>query len=153
MYVKSGIDGKPIINLSSNGIIEPIGNDDASIPNIDSMTITVDNVNDLQENVIIIGKVNSNPRLSEFNNIRGELSKSLQMQISNKANTRSLRVVIWNVDETKIPKVFNVGINVRLIGPGSSPVIRNMAMEILKSMVTKERLRNFLDPEKSKLFL
>jgi hypothetical protein len=112
-HVKSGIDGKPIINLSSNGIIEPIGNDDASIPNIDSMTITVDNVNDLRENVIIIGKVNSNPRLSEFNNIRGELSKSLQMQISNEANTRSLRVVIWNVDERKIPKVFNVGSNVR----------------------------------------
>ena len=138
-HVKSGIDGKPIINLSSNGIIEPIGNDDASIPNIDSMTITVDNVNDLRENVIIIGKVNSNPRLSEFNNIRGELSKSLQMQISNEANTRSLRVVIWNVDERKIPKVFNVGINVRLIGTRISPVIRNMAMEILKFMATKER--------------
>jgi ssDNA-binding replication factor A large subunit len=120
-HVKSGIDGKPIINLSSNGIIEPIGHDDGSIPNIDSMTITVDNVKDFQENVIIIGKVNSNPRLSEFNNIRGELSKSLQMQISNEANTRSLRVVIWNVDERRIPKVFNIGSNVRLIGVRIKP--------------------------------
>lgn len=120
-YVKSGIDGKPIINFGSNGIIEPIGDDDSSIPNIDSMTITVDNVKEVQENIIIRGKVNSNPRLSEFNNIRGERSKSLQMQISNETNTRSLRVVIWNVDERRIPKVFNVGINVRLIGVRIKP--------------------------------
>ncbi len=120
-YIKSGLDGKPIISLGSNGKIEPVGNDDGSIPNIDSMTITVNDVKESQDNVIIIGSIESNPRISEFNNIRGEPSKSLQMQISNETRTRSLRVVIWNVDDKKIPKVFNTGASVRLIGVRVKP--------------------------------
>ena len=120
-YIKSGLDGKPIISLGSNGNIEPVGNDDGSIPNIDSMTITVNDVKESQDNVIIIGSIESNPRISEFNNIRGEPSKSLQMQISNETRTRSLRVVIWNVDDKKIPKVFNTGASVRLIGVRVKP--------------------------------
>jgi ssDNA-binding replication factor A large subunit len=120
-YIKSGLDGKPIINLGSNGNIEPVGNDDGSIPNIDSMTITVNDVKESQDNVIIMGSIESNPRISEFNNIRGEPSKSLQMQISNETSTRSLRVVIWNVDDKKIPKVFNTGASVRLIGVRVKP--------------------------------
>jgi replication factor A1 len=120
-YIKSGLDGKPIISLGSNGNIEPVGNDDGSIPNIDSMTITVNDVKESQDNVIIIGSIESNPRISEFNNIRGEPSKSLQMQISNETSTRSLRVVIWNVDDKKIPKVFNTGASVRLIGVRVKP--------------------------------
>lgn len=120
-YIKSGLDGKPIISLGSNGNIEPVGNDDGSIPNIDSMTITVNDVKESQDNVIIIGSIESNPRISEFNNIRGEPSKSLQMQISNETSTRSLRVVIWNVDDKKIPKVFNTGASVRLIGVRIKP--------------------------------
>ena len=67
------------------------------------------NVKELQDNAIIIGSIDSNPRISEFNNVRGELIKSLQMQISNETSTGSLRVVIWNVDDKKIPKVFNAG--------------------------------------------
>jgi len=120
-YVKSGLDSKPIINLGSNGNIEPVDSDDHSIPNIDSMTITVDDVKESQDNMIIIGNINSNPRISEFNNIRGELSKSLQMQISNQTGTRSLRVIIWNVDDRKIPRVFNIGASVRLIGVRIKP--------------------------------
>src|SRR5918912_234730 len=77
-YVKSGLDGKPTISLGSNGIIELISNDDSSIPNIDSKTITVDDVKEQQENVIITGNIDSNPRISEFIGIRGEKSKSLQ---------------------------------------------------------------------------
>jgi len=120
-YVKSGLDGKPIISLGSNGNIEPVGNDDGSIPNIDSMTIKIDDVKELQDNAIIIGSIDSNPRISEFNNVRGELIKSLQMQISNETSTRSLRVVIWNVDDKKIPKVFDTGASVRLIGVRIKP--------------------------------
>jgi ssDNA-binding replication factor A large subunit len=115
-YVKSGPDGKPIISLGSNGTIDRVSNDDNYIPSIDSKAITVDDVKEPQDNVIITGQVNSNPRISEFNNIRGNLGKSLQMQISNNANSRSLRVIIWNIDETRIPNVFNTGIQVTLLG-------------------------------------
>jgi len=124
-YVKSGLDGKPIISLGSNGSIELVNNnnedDSNSIPTIDSMTLTVDDVKDPQENVIITGNVDSNPRISGFNNIRGQAGKALQMQISNEARTRSLRVIIWNIDENRIPKIFNTGVNVRLLGVRIKP--------------------------------
>lgn len=120
-YVKSGPDGKPIISLGSNGTIDRVSNDDNYIPSIDSKAITVDDVKEPQDNVIITGQVNSNPRISEFNNIRGNLGKSLQMQISNIANSRSLRVIIWNIDETRIPNVFNTGIQVTLLGVRIKP--------------------------------
>ena len=123
-YVKSGLDGKPIISLGSNGSIELVDNNDDDsnlIPTIDSMTITVDDVKDPQENIIITGNVDSNPRISGFNNIRGQSGKALQMQISNEARTRSLRVIIWNVDENRIPRIFNSGANVRLLGVRIKP--------------------------------
>ncbi len=115
-YVKSGLDGKPTINLGSNGIIEKLSDDNSPIPNIDTKVITVDDVRELQDNVVIVGKVKSNPRISEFTNIRGQQNKSLQMQISNEDGSRTLRVVIWNVEEERIPKVFNTGARVKLIG-------------------------------------
>jgi replication factor A1 len=120
-YVKSGLDGKPIISLGSNGIIDRVSNDDNYIPSIDSKAITVDDVKEPQDNVIITGQVNSNPRISEFNNIRGNLGKSLQMQISNNTNSRSLRVIIWNIDETRIPNVINIGIQITLLGVRIKP--------------------------------
>jgi ssDNA-binding replication factor A large subunit len=116
-YVKSGLDGKPTINLGSNGIIEKLSDDDNSpIPNIDTKVTTVDEVREPQDNVVIVGKVKSNPRISEFTNIRGQQNKSLQMQITNEDGSRTLRVVIWNVEEERIPKVFNTGARVKLIG-------------------------------------
>jgi replication factor A1 len=38
------------------------------------------------------------------------------MQISNEDGSRTLRVVIWNVEEERIPKVFNTGARVKFIG-------------------------------------
>ena len=115
-YVKSGLDGKPTINLGSNGIIEKLSDDNSPIPNIDTKVTTVDEVREPQDNVVIVGKVKSNPRISEFTNIRGQQNKSLQMQISNEDGSRTLRVVIWNVEEERIPKVFNTGARVKFIG-------------------------------------
>ena len=114
-YVRAGLDGKPIINLGSYSAIEAV-NDDSAIPTIDSLTISVDGINGTLDSAIISGTVNSNPRINDFVNTRGEASKSLQLQISNEENTRSLRAVIWNINESKMPKVFRTGAKVRLIG-------------------------------------
>jgi ssDNA-binding replication factor A large subunit len=114
-YVRSGLDGKPVINLGNYSAIETAP-DDSSIPTIDSLTITVDAINSLQDNAVISGTVNSNPRVIDFVNARGEASKSLQLQLSNEAGTRSLRAVIWNVDESRVPKVFRTGSKMHLIG-------------------------------------
>lgn len=115
-YIRSGLDGKPIVTLSSEGTIEPMPQQEDAIPSIESITIPVDNVDQIRDSVVISGKVNSVPRISEFNNSRGEVTKSLQMQISNTDNTRSMRVIIWNIDEEKIPRIFNIGMSVRLLG-------------------------------------
>jgi replication factor A1 len=114
-YVRAGLDGKPIINLGSYSAIEAV-NEDSAIPTIDSLTISVDSINGTLDSAIISGSVNSNPRINDFINTRGETSKSLQLQISNEENTRSLRAVIWNINESKMPKVFRTGAKVRLIG-------------------------------------
>jgi ssDNA-binding replication factor A large subunit len=115
-YVKSGFDGKPVINLSSSSQIESLEEENASIPGIDSITIKVDDVHEKRQNVVITGFVGSSPRISQYENPRGEATKLLQMQLSNETKTRNVRTVIWNVDESKIPKIFDMDAKVRLIG-------------------------------------
>jgi len=115
-YVKSGFDGRPVINLSSGSQIETLEKENASIPDIDSITIKVDEVREPRENVVITGFVGSNPRISQYDNPRGEATKLLQLQLSNETKTRNIRTVIWNVDESKIPKIFDTDAKVRLIG-------------------------------------
>jgi len=114
-YVRAGLDGKPVINLGSYSAIETVS-DDSAIPTIDSLTISLEDINGIQDSAVVSGTVNSNPRITDFVNPRGEASKVLQLQISNESNTRSLRAVIWNVDESRMPKVFKTGAKVRMIG-------------------------------------
>ncbi len=114
-YVRAGLDGKPIINLGSYGVMEKI-QDDNAIPSIESLVISVDDVRDPADSVAISGIVNVNPRISDFLNARGEMSKSLQLQISNDAGTRSLRAIIWNIEEARLPKVFRTGSKATVVG-------------------------------------
>jgi replication factor A1 len=114
-YVRAGLDGKPIINLGSYSAIESM-RDDSALPDIESLVISIDDVHQTVESAAISGVVNANPRVTDFINARGEASKLLQLQLSNEAGSRTLRAVIWNVDESKLPKVFGTGAKVRLIG-------------------------------------
>jgi ssDNA-binding replication factor A large subunit len=115
-YVRAGLDGKPILNLGSYSALEVIKDDPGQIPGLDSIAVGIDDVKETQDSAVVSGIVNSNPRISEFVNQRGEASKSLQLQMSNEANTRTLRAVIWNVDESRVPKVFKTGSKARLVG-------------------------------------
>lgn len=114
-YVKSGLDNKPVLNIGIKGSIK-LSEENSEIPTIDSCAMKVNEINQALDNVIIDGIVNSNPRISQFNNFRNELSKSLQFQLIDENNNKTMRVIIWNIDETKIPKILKVGTNVRLIG-------------------------------------
>jgi ssDNA-binding replication factor A large subunit len=114
-YVRAGLDGKPVINLGSYSAIETM-RDDLGIPSIDSLDSTIDSVTGPQDSMVITGTISGNPRVSDFVNPRGEASRSLQLQVSNDTGTRSLRTVIWNVDESRLPKVFKTGAKVRMIG-------------------------------------
>lgn len=114
-YVRAGLDGKPIINLGSYSAIESM-RDDSTLPDIESLVISIDDVRETIDSAVISGVVNANPRVTDFINARGEASKLLQLQLSNEAGSRTLRAVIWNVDESKLPKVFGTGAKVRLVG-------------------------------------
>jgi hypothetical protein len=132
-YVKSGLDGKPIIHLSSNSTIDAIEQTENTIPSVEAKAITIDDVTEPQENVVIIGNLDSSPRISNFNNPRGESSRALQMELSNDSNTRTLRVVIWNIQEDHLPKVFTIGTKMRLVGTKikmASPQFGNGDLEI-----------------------
>lgn len=115
-YVKSGLDGKPFINVGMDCQLEKTKEAPTEIPDLSAMTRTVENVDSPADNIIIEGYVRSNPRMSDYRDSRGNMSKSLQLQLFNEDGTKSLRTIIWNVSETRLPKVFKIGSKIRLIG-------------------------------------
>ena len=115
-YVKSALNGKPIINIGEGGNITPYQGNDDSIPDIDGITSNIDNIRSEKENVVVSGLISSIPRIIEFTDSRGEQKKSLQTMLSNDTGDRKLRVALWNIDEDSLPKFFQMGIPVRIIG-------------------------------------
>ena len=115
-YIKSGLDGKPVVNLGESSNIELESENRESIPNLESIKLDVDKVTTEQEHVVIDGVIKSAPRIVEFSDPRGEVKKSLQTILSNGDSTRNLRVAIWNVSENNIPRILNVNSRVRIIG-------------------------------------
>ncbi|TVP39623.1 hypothetical protein [Candidatus Nitrosocosmicus arcticus] len=115
--VKAGMDNKPIINLSSNGSIEIIlEGGKYQIPLLSEITQTIDDLNIPKENMVISGRITSDPRISAFTNSRGERAKSLHIELSNDNETRKIRSIIWNINEEKVPKSLTIGSKITLIG-------------------------------------
>ncbi|HEX5519964.1 MAG TPA: hypothetical protein VFX18_05945 [Candidatus Nitrosocosmicus sp.] len=115
--VKSGMDGKPIINLSGGANIEIITDEKKhNIPSIDEITTSVEKLDVPKDNIVISGNISSNPRISEFTNIRGEHSKSLHFEMTNEDNSRQIRTIIWNITDEKIPKSLTSDLKIRLVG-------------------------------------
>ena len=119
-YTKSGLDNKAIINLGSKGIIEKSSsstNDDTlEIPSLDAISKTVDEIKEPVDNIIVTGVLSSNPRVSRYVNFRNEQGKSLHIPLSNEDGTKTIRSIIWNINEDKIPEIFTQGSKVKLIG-------------------------------------
>jgi replication factor A1 len=122
-YTKSGFDNKPFINLGSKGIIEKSGSntdndyeDNLEIPSIDSIAKTVDDIKEPIDNIIVTGVISSNPRVSRYVNFRNEPGKSLHISLSNEEESKTLRAIIWNINEDRIPDIFTTGSKVKLIG-------------------------------------
>ena len=115
-YVKSALNGKPIINIGEGGDIITYSGNDTTIPDLDGITSNVDTVRSEKENAVISGIVSSIPRIIEFSDSRGERKKSLQTMLSNETGDRKLRVALWNIDEDNLPKFFQVNLPIRIIG-------------------------------------
>ena len=122
-YAKSGLDNKPIINLGAKGLIEKSSdsnnNNDANnldIPSLDSLSKTIDEIKEPIDNIVVTGILSSNPRVSRYVNFRNEQGKSLHIPLSNEEGTKTIRSIIWNINEDKIPGIFTQGSKVKLIG-------------------------------------
>ena len=119
-YTKSGLDNKAIINLGSKGIIEKssssTNDDNLEIPSLDAISKTVDEIKEPVDNIIVTGVLSSNPRVSRYVNFRNEQGKSLHIPLSNEDGTKTVRSIIWNINEDKIPEIFTQGSKVKLIG-------------------------------------
>jgi replication factor A1 len=114
-YVKSGLDGKPVVNLGEFSSIEK-NDEESSIPNLDSIGLSIDQVTTEQDHIVISGILKSNPRIMEFSDSRGAVKKSLQAMLSNDDSSRSLRLAIWNVTESNIPRILKLNSNIRIVG-------------------------------------
>jgi ssDNA-binding replication factor A large subunit len=115
-YVKSALNGKPIINIAEGGNIYPYEGNETSIPDLDGITSNIDSVRAEKENAVVSGLISSIPRIIEFSDSRGERKKSLQTMLSNESGDRKLRVALWNVDEDSLPRFFQVNFPIRIIG-------------------------------------
>lgn len=115
-YVKSGLDGKPVLNIGDMSTIEVIKEESMDIPSLDHFARDLSQISSQTDNVVILGKISSSPRMVEYKNIRGQDSKALQLNVSNEEGTKTLRTIIWNIDESRLPKILTVGSNIRLVG-------------------------------------
>jgi ssDNA-binding replication factor A large subunit len=115
-YVKSGLDGKPVLNVGDMSTIEVIKEGIMDIPTLDHFACDISKISGQTDNVIICGKISSSPRMVEYKNIRGQDSKALQLNVSNPEGTKTMRTIIWNIDESRLPKILAVGSNINLVG-------------------------------------
>jgi ssDNA-binding replication factor A large subunit len=115
-YVKSGLDGKPVLNVGDMSTIEVIKEGNTDVPTLDHFACDISEISGPTDNVVIFGKISSSPRIVEYKNTRGQDSKALQLNVSDEEGTKSLRTIIWNIDESRIPKVLAVGSKIDLVG-------------------------------------
>jgi len=113
-YVKSDMTGTPIINVGSGSSLETTETR-SNIPTLDSITEDVSTIKENQQNLVVTGTLDGNVRLSEFTNFKGKPGKALHLLLKGKDGA-IMRVVLWNADESSLPKMITQGAKTRLIG-------------------------------------
>lgn len=115
-YVKSGLDGKPVLNVGDMSTIEVIKEGNMDIPSLDHFARDLSKISSQADNVVIFGKISSSPRIVEYKNVRGQEGRALHLNVSNEEGTKTMRTIIWNIDESRLPKILTVGSNIKLVG-------------------------------------
>lgn len=147
--VKSGMDNKPIVNLGSNGSIDLVVDDNKyQVPTLPEITESIDDLSVPKENLVVIGKISSDPRISEFTNSRGERAKSLHLELVNEDNTRKIRSVIWNINEENVPKSLTTNSRIKLIGVKTKIGNPNFGNGDLEIHGDEGTILEFVDQEK-----
>ena len=103
------------VNISRKQLAEQTFVSEKVIRDIEELVMDTSEIMGSEDNIIVTGVVNTDPRVSSFNNFRGEVSKVMHMQITG-SDGKTFRVVIWNIDEERVPKVMNINAKIKLIG-------------------------------------
>lgn len=125
-YVKSDLKGNPIINVGSGSSVEP-NNTQSKIPSLDDITDNVSNVKENQQNLVVSGILDGSIRTTEFTNFKGERGTAMQLRLKGNDGT-IVRAVLWNKDESTVPKVVTPGAKARLIGVNTK--VGQMGLEL-----------------------
>ncbi len=113
-YVKSDLNGQLTINVGSGSTIERTSTE-SKIPSIDSLTRDVSETKEGDNNIVVSGMIDGGINFSEFTNFRGAPGTALRFRLKGK-DGRSMRVVLWNKNNSEIPKMIPAGTQARLLG-------------------------------------
>ncbi|KFM22247.1 OB-fold tRNA-helicase-type nucleic acid binding-protein [Marine Group I thaumarchaeote SCGC AAA799-B03] len=113
-YVKSDLDGSPTINIGSGSNVET-ADSVSEIPTIDTITRDVNELQEGQKDLVVLGEIDGVISGMEFTNSRGIPGKALRMRLKGKDGS-GMRVVLWGKDESSIPNMISQSAKVRLLG-------------------------------------
>jgi replication factor A1 len=113
-YVKSDLNGQLTINIGSGSTIER-ASAESDIPSIDSLTKDVSEIKEGQNNIVVSGIIDGGINFSEFTNFRGAPGTALRFRLKGN-DGRSVRIVLWNKNDSEIPKMIPASTKARLVG-------------------------------------
>jgi len=113
-YVKSDLTGTPTLNIGNYSDIET-SNETSEIPQIDSISKDISQVQDGDRDLVIKGEIDGLITTLEFTNSRGLPGKALRMSLKGNQGS-NMRVVLWGKDEKDIPNMISKSAKVRLLG-------------------------------------
>ena len=113
-YVKADIDGSPTINVGTGASIETTDSE-SDIPSIDKIVKDVNDVNEGEKNIVIVGTNDGEIREIRFTTVKGREGKALKMRLKGKQGI-TMNVIIWGKDESDIPNVIAKDAKIELLG-------------------------------------
>jgi replication factor A1 len=152
-YVKSGLDGKPILHIGNKGEILKNNRIDEnhSIPSIDKLAKDVSLIKKPESNLVLNGIVYSYPRLSNFIRKDGRSGELFYFFLNSTLGRTSIRVSIWNnisVSKMKIEPnsvVRLIGFKSRMSSDGSIEIHGNEGAVIQIISTSKDQNEVYLD--------
>lgn len=115
-YVKAGLDGRPVLHLSSKGSIEVVNDQELikNFPSIEEVTKDVSTIKSPESHLSVRGSIKTDPKLSQFTRKDGSQGSVIQFYLNDIESDQAVRVAIWD-SESKALDSLQVGFIVRLI--------------------------------------
>lgn len=110
LYVRSGLDGSPALNLGQKGMIEILN--DESIPSITSKVKKPSQIKVVEQQLVLECVVKTQPRKSDYTTQDGRQGTLVQFNAANDDGGSDIRIVLWN---NPIQELLDSGIGSKLI--------------------------------------